>query len=52
MVALHKDNEIYHIPNDLNKQSTLLNKFYYKKFIDLFESKNISYTIELIRGLA
>ena len=45
MVALHKDNEIYHIPNDLNKQSTLLNKFYYEKFIDLFKSNGIDYKL-------
>ena len=45
MVALHKDNEIYHIPNDLNKQSTLLNKFYHEKFIDLFKSNGIDYKL-------
>ena len=45
IVALHKDNEIYHIPNDLNKQSTLLNKFYYEKFIDLFKSNGIDYKL-------
>ena len=45
MIVLHRDNEIYQIPTDLNKQSTLLHKFYHKKFIDLFESKNISYKL-------
>ena len=45
MVALHKDNEIYHIPTDLNKQSNLLNKFYYLKFEDILKSENIPYKI-------
>ena len=45
MVALHKDNSIYHIPDGLNKQQNTLNKFYCEKFEDLFKSKNISYKL-------
>jgi len=45
MVILHRDNSVYQIPDDLNKQTTLLNKFYYLKFEHLLKSKNISYKL-------
>jgi hypothetical protein len=45
MVILHKDHGVYQIPDDLNKQTTLLNKFYYLKFEHLLKSKNIPYKL-------
>ena len=45
MVILHRDNSVYQIPDDLNKQTTLLNKFYYLKFEHLLKSKNIPYKL-------
>jgi len=45
MVIIHRDNSVYQIPNDTNKQTTLLNKFYYLKFEYLLKSKNIPYKL-------
>ena len=45
MVILHKDHGVYQIPDDLNKQTTLLNKFYYLKFEKILKSKNIPYKL-------
>ena len=45
MVILHKDHGVYQIPDDLNKQTTLLVKFYYLKFEKILKSKNIPYKL-------
>ena len=49
MVILHRDNSVYQIPDDLNKQTTLLNKFYYLKFEKILKSKNIPYKLGYLR---
>ncbi len=45
MVILHRDNSVYQIPDDANKQNVLLNKFYYLKFEHLLKSKNIPHIL-------
>jgi hypothetical protein len=45
MVILHKDHGVYQIPDNLTKQTTLLNKFYYLKFEKILKSKNIPYKL-------
>ena len=45
MVIIHRDNSVYQIPNDTNKQTTLLNRFYHLKFEHLLKSKNIPYKL-------